>query len=140
MATAARRSSVIIAAYAAGLLSWPLLGFLARRLGKRFAAWRVRRRPPPPTPPLLMFLSEYPDLFKAEILERMDSTDRALLKQTAHGCRDAVMSSDLPIAGRIGAGGPHQKHISFSKPHLRFFLGPHHLLVFPAQLKHLCGI
>jgi hypothetical protein len=37
----------------------------------------------PPLPPLLEFLEEYPGLFAAEVLPRLDPSDRAVLAQVA---------------------------------------------------------
>ena len=51
---------------------------------------------------LLDLIKRHPDLFE-EVLERLDPADRAFLGQVNHGCRAAVLASDLPCAGtRVG--------------------------------------
>jgi len=72
---------------------------------------------PPPTPPaadghggggaddnntsspLLDLVERCPDLFKKEVLERLDPIDRTFLAQTGSAYRAAVAASDLPRAG-----------------------------------------
>jgi len=55
-----------------------------------------------PVSPLLgRLLDEWPDLFEAEVLPRMDPTTRAVLAQVARAGRDAVrLPPDLACAGR----------------------------------------
>jgi len=59
-----------------------------------------------PKPPLLVFLEEYPGLFAAEVLPRLDCGDRAVLAQVAHPFLAAVAAaaaaadSSLPRAGK----------------------------------------
>ncbi len=48
---------------------------------------------------LLSFLEEYPDLFKDEVLPRLDSTDIAVFAQVGPPLLAAVVASDLPCAG-----------------------------------------
>jgi hypothetical protein len=53
--------------------------------------------------PLLDLLGKLPDLFDEEVLRRLDPADRAFFAQVSHGCRAAVVASDLPCAGtRVG--------------------------------------
>ena len=48
---------------------------------------------------LLDLIKRDPDLFEKEVLERLDPADRAFVGQASHGCRAAVVASDLPCAG-----------------------------------------
>ena len=53
--------------------------------------------------PLLDLLEKLPDLFDAEVLRRLDPADRAFFAQVSHGCREAMIASELPCAGtRVG--------------------------------------
>jgi len=53
--------------------------------------------------PLLDLLEKFPDFFSKEVLERVDPADRAFFAQVSHGCRAAVVGSELPCAGtRVG--------------------------------------
>jgi len=55
--------------------------------------------------PLLDLLEKLPDLVDAEVLRRLDPADRAFFAQVSHGCRAAVLASELPCAGtRVGLG------------------------------------
>ena len=55
----------------------------------------------PASPLLGRLLDEWPDLFEAEVLPRMDPTTRAVLAQVARAGRDAVrLPPDLACAGR----------------------------------------
>jgi len=55
-------------------------------------------RPPPrdDAPPLLDLLERFPDLFKREVLERLDPTDRTMLAQVGRPWLAAVLTSGLP--------------------------------------------
>ena len=48
---------------------------------------------------LLDLLQKLPDRFDKEVLERLDPADRAFFAQVSHGCRAAVLASELPCAG-----------------------------------------
>ena len=53
--------------------------------------------------PLLDLLGMLPDLFEKEVLKRLDPADRGFFAQVSHGCRAAVVASDLQCAGtRVG--------------------------------------
>jgi hypothetical protein len=54
---------------------------------------------------LLSFLEEYPDLFKDEVLPRLDSTDIAVFAQVGPPLLAAVVASGLPCVGK-SAGVP----------------------------------
>jgi hypothetical protein len=45
---------------------------------------------------LLDLLQRFPDLFKKEVLERLDATDRTMLEQVGRPCLAAVLASGLP--------------------------------------------
>jgi hypothetical protein len=52
---------------------------------------------------LLDLIKRHPDLFEKEVLGRLGPAERAFLGQVNHGCRAAVLASDLPCAGtRVG--------------------------------------
>jgi len=56
-----------------------------------------------PAAPLLDLVEKFPDLFDTEVLRRVDPADRAFFAQVSHGCRAAVVASELPCAGtRVG--------------------------------------
>jgi hypothetical protein len=55
--------------------------------------------PQPARPPFLALLEDFPDLFKKEVLERLDPVDRALLGRTGTSIRTAVTLSRLPRVG-----------------------------------------
>jgi len=85
---------------------------LATLLGTRPYAAETPEPPPPhaPRPPVLEFLEEYPALFAAEVLQRLDPGDRAVLAQVASPLLAAVaaaaaVDSRLPRAGK-SAGVP----------------------------------
>jgi hypothetical protein len=50
-------------------------------------------------------VEKFPDFFEKEVLERVESADRAFFAQVSHGCRAVVLASGLPCAGtRMGLG------------------------------------
>ena len=61
-------------------------------------------------PPLLALAEDFPDLFRKEVLERLDPVDRGMLGRTGSVVRTAVKVSDLPRVGgsaeapRVGIG------------------------------------
>jgi len=58
----------------------------------------------PARPPLLALVEDFPDLFKKEVLERLDPVDRALLGRTGSAVRTAVKLSGLPRVGGSAEG------------------------------------
>ena len=52
-----------------------------------------------PRPPFLALLEDFPDLFKKEVLERLDPVDRAMLGRTGSVVRTAVKRSGMPRVG-----------------------------------------
>ena len=55
--------------------------------------------PPHPVSPLLAFLTEYPDLFKEEILDRLEQEDLTVFAQVGKPLMAVVVASGLPRAG-----------------------------------------
>jgi len=55
--------------------------------------------PEPARPPILALVEDFPDLFKKEVLERLDPLDLALLGCTGSAVRTAVKLSGLPRLG-----------------------------------------
>jgi len=55
--------------------------------------------PEPARPPMLALLEDFPDLFRKEVLERLDPIDLELLGRTGIAVRTAVVSSGLPRIG-----------------------------------------
>jgi hypothetical protein len=53
----------------------------------------------PGRPPFLALLEDFPDLFRKEVLDRLDPVDRALLGRTGSAVRTAVKRSGLPRVG-----------------------------------------
>ena len=49
--------------------------------------------------PFLWFLDKTPPVFETHVLTKLSATDRGLFSRVSLGCRDAVITLDLPIAG-----------------------------------------
>jgi len=59
-----------------------------------------------PSPPLLAFLEEYPGMFQAEVLPRLDPADRAVLAQVASPLLAAVVAAAAaPGASALSRAG-----------------------------------
>jgi len=50
----------------------------------------------PARPPMLALVEDFPDLFKKEVLERLEPTDRTMLAQAGRPWLAAVLASGLP--------------------------------------------
>ena len=89
--------------------------------------------PEPTRPPFLALLEDFPDLFKEEVLERLDHLDLALLGRTGSVIRTAVKTSGVP---RIGGGGPRVGIAYFFQPLPRFLWAVANGC--PWQLANIC--
>jgi hypothetical protein len=93
--------------YAAGFDAGYLAGLFAASQGAGSAvaaeggaaASEASEPPRPPRPPFLALLENFPDLFRQEVLERLDPVDRCLLARTGSAARTAVKLSVLPRVG-----------------------------------------
>jgi len=75
----------------------------ARRVVARWKAFVAERKACPlldPEPPLLDLVERHPDLFGAEVLNRLDPADLTVLAQVGRPWLAAVVASGLPRAGK----------------------------------------
>jgi len=77
--------------------------------------------PEPARPPMLALVEDFHDLFKKEVLERLDPLDVALLGRTGSAVRTAVKFAGLPRVGG-SADAPRVGIAPFCRQSLSFFI------------------
>ena len=92
--SSAAAAAVAVAAAAAAPLTMPFPAdvTLARHVVARWRAFVAARK----ACPLLDLLQRFPDVFKKEVLERLDPTDRTMVAQVGRPWLAAVLASGLP--------------------------------------------